>query len=91
AQSHKEQGTLHSTPLAGDHSATTPGARPQLLPGQTDHTQEGAGLRSHHQDHHMMPELDWSQQSTLLPTAMAWSQEPGHCGGHSPGDCGGDT
>ncbi|KFO59495.1 hypothetical protein N302_01416, partial [Corvus brachyrhynchos] len=94
AQSHTEQGTLHSTPVAGDHSATTPGAQPQLLPGQTDRVQRGAGLRSHHhhQHHqHMMPEPGWPQQSTLVPTAMAWSYEPGHCRGHSPGDHGGDT
>ncbi|RLV99736.1 hypothetical protein DV515_00009415 [Chloebia gouldiae] len=63
----------------------------QLLPGHTDHVQRGAGLRSCHHNQHMMPEPGWPQQSTLVPTAMAWSHQPGHCGGHSPGDCGGDT
>ncbi|OWK61225.1 hypothetical protein RLOC_00014470 [Lonchura striata] len=85
SQSLVEQGTLHSTPAAAEHSATTPGARPSSCLARLTVS------RSCHHNQHMMPEPGWPQQSTLVPSAMAWSHQPGHCGGHSPGDCSGDT
>ncbi|XP_027545467.1 uncharacterized protein LOC113970577 isoform X2 [Neopelma chrysocephalum] len=40
----QDGGTLHGTCIAGDHSATTPEAQPQLLPGQTGCAWRGARL-----------------------------------------------
>ncbi|XP_074462031.1 uncharacterized protein LOC141750576 [Larus michahellis] len=41
----QDGGTLHGTRVAGDHSATSPRAQPQLLPGQTSCARRGAGAQ----------------------------------------------